>query len=404
MSVYSSPEIIPDGWRAATIGDVCKVVSGSTPKTSVSDYWGGAIPWLTPNDLSKNRSKVVVKGERSITQKGFDSCSTQMVPEGSVLFTSRAPIGYVAIAGAPMCTNQGFKSAVPSESIGTEFLYWQLQNLTEDIRSRASGTTFLEISGKGFASTKIVVPPLREQEKIVEILEEQISRLDAALASVRAAREKSARFRRSLLHAAFTGGLTGHEVSLGNSPQDWVKESVGDFASIKTGKIDVNAAVEDGAYPFFTCAREIYRINEAPYEGRVVLIAGNGDLNVKYYEGKFNAYQRTYFLTVVDETKLLPKYLFQFMEMYVEHLRKISIGTTIKYIKLGDLRDAIISIPPLAVQNEIVKNLEEQHSRLESALAIADAIEKKASALRRSLLHAAFTGELTKELREGANV
>ena len=253
-------------------------------------------------------------------------------------------------------------------------------------------------------SYKLALPPLLEQKRIVEILDEHLSHLEAALASVRVVRVNAARFRRSLLHAAFTGALIGDDTSLGNVPKGWLSKNVGDFASIKTGKIDVNAAVEDGAYPFFTCAREIYRINEAPYEGRVVLIAGNGDLNVKYYEGKFNAYQRTYFLTVLDETKLLPKYLFQFMEMYVEHLRKISIGTTIKYIKLGDLRDAAICVPPLAHQEKIVEMLEEQLSRLDVSLAIADAIEKKSSALRRSLLHSAFTGELTKEWREGTHV
>ena len=198
----------PTGWKEAVLGDVCKVVSGSTPKTNVSKYWGGEIPWLTPNDLSKNRSKFVLGGERFITQDGFDSCSTQMVPEGAVLFTSRAPIGYVAIAGVSMCTNQGFKSAIPGDEISSEFLYWQLQNLTDDIRSRASGTTFLEISGRGFAATKIVLPSLSEQERIVEILEEQFSRLDASLAIADVIEKKAAALRRSLLHAAFSGNLT----------------------------------------------------------------------------------------------------------------------------------------------------------------------------------------------------
>ena len=199
---------LPEGWEISPIGDRCKIVSGSTPKTSVPEYWGGDIPWLTPDDLSKNRSKIVERGARSITRAGLDSCSTRLVPPGSVIFTSRAPIGYVAIAANEMCTNQGFKTAVPSSDIRSDFLYWQLQHVTPDIRSRASGTTFLEISGKGFAATKIVVPPLAEQERIVEILEEQLSRLDAALAVADAIEKRSAALRRSLLHAAFTGRLT----------------------------------------------------------------------------------------------------------------------------------------------------------------------------------------------------
>lgn len=351
--------------------------------------------------------------KRSITKKQFQSRALEvgdllLEKSGGGPNTPVGRVGYVLSVNSPMvCSNFMQLMRPDTKQILPIYLHLFLTFLHsngETIPLQTSTTNIRNIKTSEYMAVKVPVPSLSEQTKIVEILEEQISRLDAALVSVRTVRVKAARFRRSLLHAAFTGALTGHEASLENSPRDWVKESVGEFASIKTGKIDVNAAVENGTYPFFTCAREIYRINEAPYEGRVVLIAGNGDLNVKYYEGKFNAYQRTYFLTVLDEMKLLPKYLYQYMEMYVEHLRKISIGTTIKYIKLGDLRDAPISVPPIAVQEKIIKILEEQLSRLESALAIADAIEKKASAMRRSLLYAAFTGYLTKEWREGAHV
>ena len=200
---------LPPSWRVQPLGAVCQVVSGATPKTAVSENWGGDVPWLTPDDLSKNRSKVVAGGARFLTEVGYGSCSTRLVPPGSVLFTSRAPIGYVAIAGREICTNQGFKSAVPGNDIGSEFLYYQLQFLTPEIRSRASGTTFLEINSKGFAATKVSIAPLAEQQRIVEILEEQFSRLDAAVASIRTVREKVTAFRRSLLQAAFSGELTG---------------------------------------------------------------------------------------------------------------------------------------------------------------------------------------------------
>jgi len=195
-------------WSTARLGDVCKVVSGSTPKTSVSAYWGGDIQWLTPNDLSKTRSKVVFGGERTITKAGFDSCSTQMVPAGSVLFTSRAPIGYVAIAGDELCTNQGFKSAIPGDSLSSEFLYWQLQALTNDIRSRASGTTFLEISGRGFAATELVIPPIETQQRLVELIDVQIGKYESTLQTLDVLTIRIAAMRRSLLHAAFSGELT----------------------------------------------------------------------------------------------------------------------------------------------------------------------------------------------------
>ncbi len=167
--------------------------------------------------------------------------------------------------------------------------------------------------------------------------------------------------------------------------------NLGNLASIQTGKIDVNKAVVGGKYPFFTCSRDVYEINDAPFEGKAVLVAGNGDLNVKYYEGKFNAYQRTYFLFVNNEEDLLPRYLYWFLESYIGQLRSESIGSTIKYIKMGNLTNAEIPLPSLDEQGEIV-------SKLDSAFAEIDLLEEnlgkgdeKANQLFESLLNSAFS-------------
>ena len=168
---------------------------------------------------------------------------------------------------------------------------------------------------------------------------------------------------------------------------EWQTKTLGEIVSIKTGKIDANKAVENGKYPFFTCAREISRIDDAPYEGKVVLVAGNGDLNVKYYEGKFNAYQRTYFLTSLDESSVLPKYIYFFMEHYLQILRTQSIGTTVKYIKMENLTDAIIPLPAIDEQHKIVELLEDHLSRLDSASADVKQAKIKAAQFRRSYIH-----------------
>ena len=149
---------------------------------------------------------------------------------------------------------------------------------------------------------------------------------------------------------------------------------LGELSSIQTGKIDVNKAVAGGKYPFFTCSREAYEINDAPFEGKAVLVAGNGDLNVKYYEGKFNAYQRTYFLFVNSEEELVPRYLYWFLESYVGQLRSQSIGSTIKYIKMGNLTEAEIPLPSLEKQREIVE-------KLDSAFADIDLLEENFASL-----------------------
>ena len=133
---------------------------------------------------------------------------------------------------------------------------------------------------------------------------------------------------------------------------------LGTLTRIRTGKLDANASSTDGTYPFFTCSRDVLRIATYSYDCECVLVAGNGDLNVKYYAGKFDAYQRTYIIESIDKSKLLTKYLYFFLDIYVEVLRTQSIGGVIKYIKLGNLADALIPLPGIEKQAEIVDCLE----------------------------------------------
>ena len=136
-----------------------------------------------------------------------------------------------------------------------------------------------------------------------------------------------------------------------------MKVKIGDLAKIRTGKLDANASSEDGQYPFFTCSREPLRISSYSYDCECVLVAGNGDLNVKYYKGKFDAYQRTYIIEDNGDGKLYMPYLYYYMEGYIEELRKQAIGGVIKYIKLGNLTDALIELPSIEKQKEIVNIL-----------------------------------------------
>lgn len=133
-----------------------------------------------------------------------------------------------------------------------------------------------------------------------------------------------------------------------------MKIKIGDITKIRTGKLDANAADENGQYPFFTCSKELLKINTYSYDCECVLVAGNGDLNVKYYNGKFDAYQRTYIIEDDSDGLLFMPYLYFFMESYIDELRKQSIGGVIKYIKLKNLTDALIELPSIEVQRKIV--------------------------------------------------
>ena len=154
------------------IKELGKVVGGATPSTRNPENWGGSIPWVTPKDLANHRERFIKKGEKSISQKGYDSCSTKMLPKGTVLFSSRAPIGYCAIAENDICTNQGFKSIIPNENTDSLFLYYLLKSNVDAIANNASGTTFLEISGKAMEEIEVAIPEDKnEQRQIAQILD-----------------------------------------------------------------------------------------------------------------------------------------------------------------------------------------------------------------------------------------
>jgi type I restriction enzyme S subunit len=161
---------IPEKWRVGKLSDIGKIVGGSTPSKSHPEYYTtNGIAWLTPKDLSGTRAKFTSRGEIDITEIGYNSCSTKMLPRGSVLFSSRAPIGYISIALNDICTNQGFKSIVPNKEIGTAFVYYYLKNNTSKIESQASGSTFKEVSGSLINSLPIVIPPVKLISKFNEI-------------------------------------------------------------------------------------------------------------------------------------------------------------------------------------------------------------------------------------------
>lgn len=165
------PFDIPDSWEWVRLEEIGSVIGGGTPKTKIIEYWDGTIPWITPADM-KFIGKYAKGGKRNISSLGLQKSSAQLMPKGTVLFSSRAPIGYIAIADNDISTNQGFKSIVPFDMRCNEYIYYCLQARLNDIKHRASGTTFKEISGAEFGKTMIPFPPLAEQHRIVARIEE----------------------------------------------------------------------------------------------------------------------------------------------------------------------------------------------------------------------------------------
>lgn len=211
----NGPWAVPRHWEWFSIGDKTEVVGGGTPSTrDDANYEQGTIPWITPADLSGYKEKYIQRGRRNITEKGLNGSGARLMPEGTVLFSSRAPIGYVAIASNPVTTNQGFKSFVPQDDVVPEYLYYYLQRAKCLALSLASGTTFPEISGKNARKIPLPLPSTDEQKKIVEAVETQFARLDDAVAALQRSRTRLKRYRASVLNAACEGRLVPTEAEL----------------------------------------------------------------------------------------------------------------------------------------------------------------------------------------------
>lgn len=214
-------------WQKIKLSDVCEVIGGGTPSTKNYDFWNGDIPWLTPKDLSGYNSRYISKGERNIAQEGLQNSSAHMLPKGSVLLTSRAPIGYVAIAKNDVCTNQGFKSLVLKKGYCSEFFYYLLKNNIEYIVGMGSGSTFAEISGTQVKNLEFTVPPLDIQKKIARVL----GVLDDKI-------ELNNKINNNLeqqAQALFKSWFVDFEPFGGTMPDDWKEINLSDIATFVGG-------------------------------------------------------------------------------------------------------------------------------------------------------------------------
>jgi type I restriction enzyme S subunit len=262
----------------------------------------------------------------------------------------------------------------------------------------------VSIGNQQILDLEIPLASIKEQAKIVQILEEQFSRLDAALASVHAIREKAARFRRSLLHVAFTGMLTGHDTSDGGLPHGWSSGSLGDFCEMYQPKtISTKELIENGEFPVFGANGQIGFYNKYNHEDSEVTVTCRGATcgTVNVIPGKSWITGNAMVVRPIDNCMSKPLLSYQLQSL---DFAQVITGTAQPQITRATLTEIKVVLPPPDEQPTIVQKLEEQLSRLDVSLEIVDAIERKASAMRRSLLHSAFTGELTREWREGASV
>lgn len=206
-------------WIECKISDIGTVIGGATPSTKKPvNYENGTIAWITPKDLSTFTGRYIQRGERNITEIGLKSCSTQLLPKDTVLFSSRAPIGYVAIAANDVCTNQGFKSVVPNENTDPLFLYYLLKYNKDKIEGMGSGTTFKEVSGNTMKNIVVSVPT---DKKVQERISSMLGSIDDKI-------EENERINNNLLEQA----LTLYSEQFAELDKNGC---IGDYCSVKSG-------------------------------------------------------------------------------------------------------------------------------------------------------------------------
>lgn len=397
-------------YREYKISEIGKIVSGATPKTSIPENYGGNIAWITPADLSGYQEKYISRGARNITQAGYDSCSAQLMPAGTVLLSSRAPIGYVAIAQNPICTNQGFKSIVPNDSVDSEFLYYQLKYLQKQIQEMGSGTTFKEISAKKLGEVKIVVPSISEQKRIVARIEELFSELDNGVETLRKTKQQLAVYRQAVLKDAF-GQISEDDYKplsevIAGSPQNGLYKprtaygqgtrilridgfydgkilSDYDFKRLQLSQSEIRQ------YQLHSGDLVVNRVNSMPYLGKCALVRELDDITV---------FESNIMRMSLNSTKVDPEYVTYYLSSFMgrkELTKNAKQAVNQASINQGDVVNSMVPVP---------ESIDEQRKAvlvIKARLSVCDNIEKtvdtalqQAEAMRQSILKQAFEGRL----------
>ena len=302
------------------LGEIAEIYNGSTPASTKPEYYGGDIIWITPKDLSDQGTKYIDHGERSITQAGYDSCSTTLIPAGNILMSSRAPIGLLAINKVDCCTNQGFKNIVVNKKIAdTEYIYYFLMQNIESIKRLSGGTTFQEVSKKTLEQCEFEIPDLSEQQRIAKIL----STIDAKIElNKKISRELEAMAEQGKPYKSSGGKMVWNETLKREIPEGWEVKKLGEVLIIKNGKDYKKSDI--GIYPVYGSGGLICCINSFMFSGESILLPRKGTLsNILYVNEAFSTID-TMFYSEISNQKLI-KYLFYALQK--SNYTKLSSGT-----------------------------------------------------------------------------
>jgi len=386
--------------QTVPLGELGEVVSGSTPKTGVPEFWDGDIPWITPADLSNHDGIYFHGTPKKISKAGFESCSTAMLPPGSILFSSRAPIGHCALTAYPVCTNQGFKNIVPNKRLDPVYGYFALKFLTPDIVAMGRGATFAEINKELFESVQVPYCDLSVQQRIAGRLE-QADRL-------RRTRRYALELTDTLLPATFLEVFGDPIENSSGFRVEPLEDLIQPTRPISYGILmpgpDVPTGVpyirvtdiQDGQVVTALVRRTTPEIDQAYRRSK--LRAGDLLLSIRGHVGRMaivpacldgaNITQDTARLATVDT--LESHYLMGCLASRGMQRRMVRLtrGAAVQGINLGDVKELAIPVPPLPLQQKFAALVE----GVESLRAVQREALRQAEHLFASLLRGAFSG------------
>lgn len=396
------------GWQVKPLGEVCEIFNGGTPKSGVSDYWDGGVNWLTPKDMGQMLGRYISETPRKISAAGLNNSSARLVPPYSVIMSTRAPIGHLAINESPMAFNQGCRGMVPGNLLDPVFLFHFLSANIEALNALGTGATFKELSASALKGFPIPLPPLDEQKRIVAVLDEAFEGLDRARANVEAnladARELWAR----LSGLAFQPDGEGwQEAELGTLAEfrnglNYTRSSKGEAIRIVgVGDFQSNALIPIGTLGEIVIDGKLAD-DDRLKPGDIVAVRSNGNkaligrvMMLPETDEVISFSGFTIRIRLVSE-RLLPEYLLQFMRTPAirETLTSGGGGSNISNLNQGQLSRLRIKFPSLERQREILDRVDSTNAY---AAELLDQYGKQIAdltSLRQSLLQKGFSGEL----------
>lgn len=329
-------------WKEVRLGDVCtRVCSGGTPKSTNLSYYGGEIPWLNTKEIDFNR---IYSTEKTITDSGLNNSSAKwIVPNTVTVAMYGATAGKSCIVKVPMTTNQACCNLTINDEVADyEFVYYTLKNDYTTLASLANGGAQQNLNAQIIKDYVLQMPSLADQRRIASIL----SSLDRKIElnnKINSDLEEMAQAIFKNWFVDFEPFKDGKFVDseLGMIPEGWKVGSLGDFCNVFTGKKNTNQAIEKGLYPFFSCAPEPLASNDAIFNGKAIIIAGNGSYTgrTSFYNGGFDLYQRTYACTIREQDKEnLMIFFYHMMKQFFEPTKMGGTrGSSIPYIVMGDI-------------------------------------------------------------------